>query len=42
MHAVSLNELKAVPKISVQEGQSDVAYKTSVESSAQDDDFRQI
>jgi DNA-binding LytR/AlgR family response regulator len=40
MVMVKLNELKATLKTSVQAGQSFVVNKTSVESTAQDDDFR--
>jgi hypothetical protein len=42
MYAVTLNELKAVLKVSAQAGQSDVVNKTSVESMARDDDFQEI
>jgi hypothetical protein len=39
MYAVTLNELKAVLKVSAQAEQSGVTNKTSVESSAHDIDF---
>jgi hypothetical protein len=39
---VTLNELKAVIKVNAQAGQSGEVKKTSVESSAQDDDFREV
>jgi hypothetical protein len=42
MYAVTLNELKGVLKMSVQEGQSGTVNKTSVESTAQDDDFQDV
>jgi hypothetical protein len=42
MYAVTLNELKAVSKVSAQAGQSGVVNKVSVESTAQDDDFQAI
>jgi hypothetical protein len=40
--AVTLNEMKAVLKVSEQEGQGDAVSKTSVESTAQDDDFQEV
>jgi hypothetical protein len=42
MYAETLNELKAVLKVSAQEVQSGAVNKTPVESSAQDDDFQEI
>jgi hypothetical protein len=42
MYIVTPNELKAVLKMSAQEGQSGAVNKTSVESTAQDDDFQEI
>jgi hypothetical protein len=42
MYAVTLNELKAVSKVSAQEVQSGAVNKTSVKSTAQDDDFQEI
>jgi hypothetical protein len=42
MYAVTLKELKAVVKVSAQAGQNDAINKTSVESTAQDDDFHEI
>jgi hypothetical protein len=41
-YAVTLNKLKAILKVSAQEGQSGAVNKTSVESTAQDDDFQEI
>jgi hypothetical protein len=41
MYTVTLNELKAVLKVSAQAGRSGV-NKTSVESTAQDDDVRKV
>jgi hypothetical protein len=40
LHPVTLNELKAILKMSAQEGQNDAVNKTSVESTVQDKDFR--
>jgi hypothetical protein len=40
MYAVTLSEQKAVLKVSAQAGQSGAVNKTSVESTAQDDDFQ--
>jgi 2-polyprenyl-6-methoxyphenol hydroxylase-like FAD-dependent oxidoreductase len=40
MYMVTLNELKAILKVSAQAEQNGVVNKTSVESLAQDDDFR--
>jgi hypothetical protein len=42
MYAITMNELKAVPKLSAQEGQSGTLNKTSVDSAAQDDDFHEV
>jgi hypothetical protein len=42
MYTVTLNELKAVLKVSPQAGQSGAVNKTSVESTAQEDDFREV
>jgi hypothetical protein len=42
MYAVTLNELKAILKVSAQAGQSGEVSKTSVESLAQDDDFQEV
>jgi hypothetical protein len=42
MYAVTLNELKTVRKLSAQAGQSGAVDKTSVESTAQDVDFREV
>jgi hypothetical protein len=42
LYAVTLNELKAVLKVSAQEGQSGAVNKSSVESTAQDDDFHEV
>jgi hypothetical protein len=42
MHSVTLNELKAVLKVSAEEGQSDAANKISVESTVQDDAFQEV
>jgi hypothetical protein len=41
MNAETLKELKAVLKVSAQEGRSGAVNKTSVESTAQDDDFQE-
>jgi hypothetical protein len=41
MYAVTLNELKAVLRVSAQAGPSGAVNTTSVESTAQDDDFRE-
>jgi hypothetical protein len=41
MYAVTLNELKAIPKVSAQAGESGAVNKTSVESTAQED-FQEI
>jgi hypothetical protein len=42
MYTVTLNELKAVLKVSAQAGQSRGVNKTSVESTAQNEDFREL
>jgi hypothetical protein len=42
MYAVTPNELMAVLKVSAQGGQSGAANNTSVESTAQDDDFQDV
>jgi hypothetical protein len=42
MYAVTLNEMRVVLKVSAQEGKSGAANKTSVESTAQDDDFQEV
>jgi hypothetical protein len=42
MYTVTLNELKAVQKVSAQEGQIGAVNKTSVESTTQDDDFQEV
>jgi hypothetical protein len=42
MYTVTLNELKAAVKVSAQAGQSGGVNKTSVESTAQKDDFREV
>jgi hypothetical protein len=42
MYAVTLNELWAILKVSAQEEQSGAVNKTSVESMAQDNDFREV
>jgi hypothetical protein len=42
MYAVTLNELKAILKVSAQAGQSDAVNKTSVKSIALDDDFQEV
>jgi hypothetical protein len=42
MYTVTLNELKAVLKVSAQAGQSEGVNKTSVESTAQNDNFREV
>jgi hypothetical protein len=39
---VTLNELKAVLKVSAQAGQSGAVNKTLVESTAQDSDFQEV
>jgi hypothetical protein len=39
---VTLNELKVVLKMNAQAGQGGAVSKTSVESTAQDDDFREV
>jgi hypothetical protein len=42
MYAVTLNELKAILKVSAQERQNGTVNETSVESMAQDDDFQEV
>jgi hypothetical protein len=42
MYTVTLNELKAVLKVRAQAGQSGTVNKTSLESMAVDDDFREL
>jgi phosphatidate phosphatase PAH1 len=42
MYTVTMNELKAVLKVSAQAGQSGAVNKTSVKSMVQDDDFREV
>jgi hypothetical protein len=42
MYTFTPNELKAVVKMSSQEGQSGAVNKTSVESTAQDDDLGEV
>jgi hypothetical protein len=42
MYTVTLNELKAVLKVSVRTELSGVVNKASMESTAQDDDFQDI
>jgi hypothetical protein len=42
IYRLTLNELKAILKVSAQAGQSSAVNKTSVESTAQDDDFQQV
>jgi hypothetical protein len=42
MYMVILNELKAILKVSAQAGRSGAVNKTTVESSAQDNDFHDI
>jgi hypothetical protein len=42
MYTVTLNELKVVLKASAQAKQTDAVNKTSLESTAQDDDFREV
>jgi hypothetical protein len=42
MYAVTPNELKAILKVSAQEGQSGAVNKTSVEQVAQDDDLHEV
>jgi hypothetical protein len=41
IYTVTLNELKAIQKVSIQAGQSGVVNKSSVESTAQDD-FQEV
>jgi hypothetical protein len=42
MYTVTLDELKAVLKVSAKAGKSGVVNKTSVEPMAQDDDFQEV
>jgi hypothetical protein len=42
IYTATLNELKAVLKLSAWTGQSGAVNKTSLDSTAQDDDFREI
>jgi hypothetical protein len=42
MYRVTANELKTVLKVNAQAGQNGAVKKTSVESTAQDYDFREI
>jgi hypothetical protein len=42
LYTVTMNELKAVFKVSAQAGQTGAANETSVESTAQDDDFNEV
>jgi hypothetical protein len=42
MYAVTPNELKAILKVSAQAGQRSAVNKTSVESTAQEDNFQEI
>jgi hypothetical protein len=42
MHTVALNELKAVQKVSAQEGQRGAVNKTSLASKVQNDDFQEV
>jgi hypothetical protein len=42
MYTITLNGLKVVLKMSAQAGQSGAVNKTSVESTAQDDDFHEV
>jgi hypothetical protein len=42
MYTVTLNELKAVIKVTAQAGRSSAMNRTSVESTAQDDTFREV
>jgi hypothetical protein len=42
MYAVTLNELKAVLKVSAKAGQNDVVDKTSMDPMAQDNDFQEV
>jgi hypothetical protein len=41
IYTVTLNELKAVLKVNTQGGRSGAVNKTSLESTAQDDDFQE-
>jgi hypothetical protein len=42
MYRVTLNELKTILKVSAQAGQKCALNKTSVESTAQDNDFQEV
>jgi hypothetical protein len=42
MYAVTLNELMAVLRVSAQPGPSGAVNTTSVESTAQEDDFQEV
>jgi hypothetical protein len=42
MYIATLNELKVVLKVNAQAGQSGIANNTSFESTAQDDEFREL
>jgi hypothetical protein len=42
MYMVTLKELQAVPKVNTQTGQSGAVNKTSLKSTAQDDDFQEV
>jgi hypothetical protein len=42
MYAVTVNELQAVVKVSAQAGQTGAVNKTSMESTAQDDEFQKL
>jgi hypothetical protein len=42
VYAVTLNELKAILKVGAQEGQSGAVNETSVDSTAQEDDFHEV
>jgi hypothetical protein len=42
MYIVTLNELKGVLKVRAQAGQNGAVNKTSLEPTAQDDDFREV
>jgi hypothetical protein len=42
MHTVTLRELQTVLKVSTQTGQSGAVHITSLESTAQDDDFQEV
>jgi hypothetical protein len=42
LYTVTLNELKSVQKVTAQAGQSGIMNKSSVESTAHDDDFQEV